>query len=125
MYNAEFTVGSQKLGNAQISRGIFQGVSLSLLLFIIAVISGTLIFREVKNLITKKKLRNFINFIYGRPWNFLPKVKISRKAWCLRFFRNICDALCDLVPFVQFKNREKHPWMSVTLLKVTLLHGCF
>ena len=32
-----------------------------------------------------------------------------------------CNALHDLVPFVQFKKREKHP----TLLKVTLLHGCF
>ena len=31
----------------------------------------------------------------------------------------------DLVPFAQFKKREKHPWMSVTLLKLTLLHGCF
>ena len=41
-----------------------------------------------------------------------------------------------LVPFIQFKEREKHPWRSVTfskvcnvkletLLKVTLLHGCF
>ena len=46
---------------------------------------------------------------------------------------NICDALRDLVPFVQFKKREKHPWTSVTfcrlktatLLKVTLLDGCF
>ena len=38
----------------------------------------------------------------------------------------ICDALHDLVPFVQFKKREKHPWRSVTfILKVTLLHGCF
>ena len=46
----------------------------------------------------------------------------------------ICDAFHDLVPFVQFKKREKHPWRSVTfskaankgvLLKVTLLHGCF
>ena len=40
-----------------------------------------------------------------------------------------CDALRDLVPFVQFKKREKHPWRSVTfsttLLRVTLLHGCF
>ena len=25
-----------------------------------------------------------------------------------------CDALRDLLPFVQFKQREKHPWMSVT-----------
>ena len=46
----------------------------------------------------------------------------------------ICGALLDLVPFVQFKKREKHPWRSVTsskvagfvtLLKVTLLHGVF
>ena len=26
----------------------------------------------------------------------------------------IKDALHHSVPFVQFKNREKHPWMSVT-----------
>ena len=31
----------------------------------------------------------------------------------------ISDALRDLVSFIQFKKREKHP------LKVTLLHGCF
>ena len=48
----------------------------------------------------------------------------------------ICDALRDLVPFVQSKKCEKHSWKSVTfskvadlhlqlLIKVTLLHGCF
>ena len=44
----------------------------------------------------------------------------------------IFDVLSDLVPFVQFKKREKEPWRSgaftkkpVTLLKVTLLYGCF
>ena len=26
-----------------------------------------------------------------------------------------CDALRDLVPFVQFKKREKHPWRNVNL----------
>ena len=31
---------------------------------------------------------------------------------------NICDALRDLVPFVQFKKREKHPWRSVNFSKV-------
>ena len=45
-----------------------------------------------------------------------------------------CGALRDFVAFVQFKKREKQPWRSVTvskvaepatLLKVTLLHGCF
>ena len=33
----------------------------------------------------------------------------------------ICDVLRDLVPFVQFIKHEK----PATLLKVTLLHGCF
>ena len=44
--------------------------------------------------------------------------------------------LHDLVSFLQFKKREKHRWSSIafnkvadfepgTLLKVTLLHGCF
>ena len=32
--------------------------------------------------------------------------------------KNICDALRDLVPFVQFKKREKHPWKSVNFSKV-------
>ena len=27
--------------------------------------------------------------------------------------KNICDVLRDLVPFVQLKEREKHPWKSV------------
>ena len=30
----------------------------------------------------------------------------------------ICDVLRDLVSFVQFKKREKHPWRSITLSKV-------
>ena len=44
----------------------------------------------------------------------------------------ICDALRDLVPFVQFKEREKKPrrsvifrFLSATLIKVALLHKCF
>ena len=30
----------------------------------------------------------------------------------------ICDALPDLVPFAQFKKRNKHPRRSVTFSKV-------
>ena len=30
----------------------------------------------------------------------------------------ICNALRDLVPFVQFKKCEKHPWGSVNFSKV-------
>ena len=36
----------------------------------------------------------------------------------LRVLFSKCDALRDLVPFVQFKKREKHPWRSVTFSKV-------
>ena len=35
------------------------------------------------------------------------------KKW--KFY--ICDVLLDLVPFVQFKKREKHPWRSITFTK--------
>ena len=30
------------------------------------------------------------------------------------FQGNECGALCDLVPFVQYKKREKYPWRGVT-----------
>ena len=32
--------------------------------------------------------------------------------------QRICDAMHDLVPFVQFKKRENHPWRSVNFSKV-------
>ena len=32
-------------------------------------------------------------------------------------FATACDVLRDLVPFVQFIKREKHPWGSVTFSK--------
>ena len=57
------------------------------------------------------------------PKNLLPTIfqfsRIDSKFWC--------DVLYDLVPFAQFKKREKHSWRSVTcgLLKVTLFHRCF
>ena len=31
--------------------------------------------------------------------------------------QTISRPLQDLVPFVQFKNRQKHPWRSVTFSK--------
>ena len=31
----------------------------------------------------------------------------------------ICDDLCDLVPFVEFKKRKKHPQSSVIFSKIT------
>ena len=57
-------------------------------------------------------------------FKFLSKRETSTKnhEYMRRFAR--------LVPFVQFKKREQHPWRIVTfrpaiLLKVTLLHRCF
>ena len=35
----------------------------------------------------------------------------------------IYEALHDLVPFVQFKKREKHPWRSITFSKVTSVYS--
>ena len=32
--------------------------------------------------------------------------------------KDTSDVLRDLVPFVQFKKREKHAWRSVTFIKV-------
>ena len=48
-----------------------------------------------------------------------------RKKYLLRRVKAIscsklckCDSLRDLVPFVQFKKREKYPWKSVDFSKV-------
>ena len=35
-----------------------------------------------------------------------------------KFEKDNCDALRNLVPFVQFKKRGKHPWKSVNFSKV-------
>ena len=57
----------------------------------------------------------------SRAMLFVPALIIMasglRHAAGLAMF-NICDALRDLVPFVQFKKREKHPWRSVNFSKV-------
>ena len=41
--------------------------------------------------------------------NFIENFKIQQH----------CDVLRGLVPFAQFKKREKHPWRSVTFSKVS------
>ena len=40
----------------------------------------------------------------------LPNLKLRSRT-------QLCDALSDLVPFVQFKKREKHPWRGVNFSK--------
>ena len=34
-------------------------------------------------------------------------------------WKSICDALRDLLSYVQFKKREKHPWRNVSFSLVT------
>ena len=62
---------------------------------------GTLLFTT--------KLPSILSF----PKKLLPTIfqfsRIDSKFWC--------DVLRDLVPFAQFKKREKHPWRSVTFGK--------
>ena len=60
--------------------------------------------------------------------NILPEVVVSCSLFRYRQARNlsdsrkqwfyICDALCDLVPFVQFKYMKNSPWSSLLLLKL-------
>ena len=38
------------------------------------------------------------------------------------FSFSICDALCDLLLFVQFKKREKHTWRIVALSSKNILN---
>ena len=52
---------------------------------------------------------------------------VVKTSVCVLVANNIYiyDTLPDLVPFVQFKKREKHPCRNDILLKATFLHGCF
>ena len=45
---------------------------------------------------------------------------VSSDASVERVIISICDALRDVVPFVQFKKCEEHPWRSVNFSKVTV-----
>ena len=59
------------------------------------------------------------------------KNQLGEKKGSTIFYFLVSSITCDLVP-LQFEKREKLPWRSdtfrikpTTLLKVTLLHGCF
>ena len=62
----------------------------------------------------------------------LNKSEINELSFSVKSLENYtCDVSRDLVPFEQFKRREKLTWRSfifnkvATLLKVTILDGCF
>ena len=45
-------------------------------------------------------------------------VRTSKSIQNVLLFEDTCDALHNLVPFVQFKKHEKHPWRSDNYSKV-------
>ena len=58
---------------------------------------------------------------YWKSFTITALFEMSEKAlWKVTVFVSvsICDALRDLISFVQFKKREKHPWRSVNFSKV-------
>ena len=85
------------------------------------------------SLILISLLKKEIMLVISSIANTAKQWKIDIQSVTMRYR---VDVLHDLVPFVQFKKREKYPWRSVnfskvtglkpaTLLKLTLLHGCF
>ena len=59
----------------------------------------------------------------------LDRFRISESLFDTSYISNLkvlnkCGALRDLVPFVQFKKREKHPWRSVFFLNC-IFNECF
>ena len=83
-----------------------------------------------------KKLSRYLSDISLMKSQSIKKYVIHIFDRCQSMIKIHCDALRNLVPFVQFKKHEKHQWRSITfskvagwipatLLKVTLLHGCF
>ena len=76
------------------------------------------VLKSTKNFSVKNERRNVRDFHV----HFLFQVVIENYSiHCTGSkYTLLCGALRDLISFVQFKKREKHP-----LLKVTLLHACF
>ena len=67
----------------------------------------------------------YVSDIRSKLWCTHSVFKLASVGICILFLT--CDALRDLIPFVQFTKHEKHSWRSVIFskLKVTLLHRYF
>ena len=62
----------------------------------------------------------YISWCYD-DWldDFMTAIKLSKENLSLSLDNfGKCDALRDLVPFAQFKKREKHLWRSANFSKV-------
>ena len=72
------------------------------------------------------------SWVLNTHLNYFQGLKLSHKTQTLQFtwkrispFLCIRDALRDLVPFAQFKKREKHPWRKTPVPKNALCHNWF
>ena len=68
--------------------------------------------------------KKFLPFLLTALWNTIFENTSPQREMCvfncfLKILESvICDALRDLVPFVQFEKAEEEPWKSVTFRKV-------
>ena len=61
-------------------------------------------------------LKKIVQLLKNQTRGYIPLMEVH--AAYSRNKANISGALRDLVAFVQFKNRQKHPWRSVNSSKV-------
>ena len=64
---------------------------------------------------------NWVPYLYKSSWKH---IKTSSKKKTVKEDK-ICGALRDLVPFIQFTKREKHPWRSANFSNVAGLQLYF
>ena len=74
-WNTKLMSGNQRLGNVRIRRGIFQGNSLSPLLFVLAMIPLTLVLRKTKIFYQLKRGGEKINHLL-----FMDDLKLFAKS---------------------------------------------
>ena len=73
-WNTELTVGNQGLGNLKIKRLILQGNILSSLLFVLVMISLTMVLRQIKTSYeVKKRDEKFNHFLFMDDLKLFPK----------------------------------------------------
>ena len=72
--------------------------------------TGLAMFDCFLTLFARRKKGTFFNLLYNFHFSYT-KTSILNDL-------NMCDALRYLVPFVQFKKREKHPCRSVNFIKI-------
>ena len=66
-----------------------------------------------------------VTLIFAKAIVLKIKNAVNLSAWSVQEYMATADqwgTLHDLVPFVQFKKREKHPWRSANFSKVLFIY---